>query len=171
MSFRLAALGACAQLEHLDLTGCRFLTDVGLERLGSCFRSSRIPPIGQCCGSCLSCPKFRELEDIQPDEEVQELVSPGLQHLNLSGCTAVTDGGLLALLAVSLQNGSLLFLDLSGCWRLSGSTLTEIVGSFPALQPDQLSYCDMIMNGPHPTQANGCQNLNCPVRGCCISTQ
>lgn len=166
----MATLDSCSKLEYLDLSGCRFVTDVGLERLGSCFRSHR--PMGKCCGSCKSCPKILEIEeggDVM--EDLSKTSSPGLQHLNLSGCTAVTDNGLLSLLDISIQTKSLRFLDLSGCWRLSGPTLKEVASALPALEPEHLSYCDMIQNGPHPTSANGCQNLNCPARDCCAYGQ
>ena len=175
-SASLASVDACCQLEHLDLSGCRLITDVGLERIGACFKSelseSYYDQVGSCCSSCGSCPKKSDPillnETIPPD---CDSFSPGLSYLNLSGCTSVSDYGIQSLLEVSLQMESLTFMDLSGCSRISGMMLNSIAASSSRLHPQDLYYCNMIQEGPYPAEANGCQNLECPLRGCCCFDQ
>ncbi|KZS10931.1 Uncharacterized protein APZ42_024579 [Daphnia magna] len=184
LSFKgLALKKACIYLEHLDLTGCRFITDVGLERLGNCFKSplARSFPsskCGSCCQSCKNCPKYT---DQMPMDNIRygsndslfenDVSSPGLVYLSLSGCTSVTDFGLGSLLEVTVQKESLRFLDLSGCSLLSGRGLKTIAKHSSRLQPEDLYYCNRIQEGPYPEEANGCQNLECPLRGCCCFDQ
>ena len=171
-------------LEHVDFTGCRFITDVGLERLGACFKSKLSESFytsncGSCCQSCKTCPKYYPQQP--PTDNVRyksngslaenEVYSPGLSYLSLSGCTSVTDFGLRSLLEVTLQNDSLRFMDLSGCPLVSGLVLNMITENSSRLQPEDLYYCNRIQEGPYPSEANGCQNLECPIRGCCCFDQ
>lgn len=93
--------------------------------------------------------------------------SDGLSHLNLSGCSQISDYGLESLLDVTLNRNSLRSLDVSGCFRISGSTLMYITSRSSRLEPQNLYYCNKIEEGPYLTEANGCQNLDCPVRSCC----
>lgn len=93
--------------------------------------------------------------------------SPGLSYLSLSGCGSVTDFGLRSLLSTALQTGSLCYLDLSGCMMVTGALLNAIVKRSRKLLPQDLYYCNRIEEGPYPDEANGCQNLGCPVRSCC----
>lgn len=178
---RLAAKNACSQLEYLDLTGCRFITDVGLERLGACFRSKFGDRIynykcGSCCQTCERCPSKSTDVGIHSGQQGNRLLedeafSPGLSYLSISGCTSVTDFGLRSLLEVTLQMNSLSFLDLSGCSRVSGAILNAITEYSTRLLPQDLYYCNTIQEGPYPDEANGCQNLECPIRGCCCFDQ
>ena len=62
------------------------------------------------------------------------------------------------------------FLDLSGCLRLTGDGIDELVGACPALADGQLYYCDNI-DGPLADTAGGCKNLECSSRACCRSGQ
>jgi F-box/leucine-rich repeat protein 5 len=100
-----------------------------------------------------------------------EEFSPGLLYLSLSGCTSVTDFGLQSLLEVTLQKESLSYMDLSGCPLISGQSLKMITDLSSRLQPEDLYYCNRIQEGPYPDEANGCQNLECPIRGCCCFDQ
>ena len=180
---RLAARDCCSRLEHLDLNACNLITDVGLERLGACFKSEydTFNKCGSCCKSCKNCPKRAgPIEDMVAISrfdsngslsETEPLFSPGLNYLSLSGCTSVTDYGLRALLEVSLLNDNLRFMDLSGCMLLSAGLLNAVAQGSSKLQPQDLYYCNRIENGPYPTEANGCQNLECPIRGCCCFEQ
>lgn len=161
--FRLAKFGVCSGLEYLALSGCRFVTDVGLERLGSCFKYAAME--SSKCGSCSTCHQCADEFDDEGD------FSCGLSFLNLSGCTAVTDYGLKYLLDVTLRMDSLTFMDLSGCSKVSASMLNSITALSSQLKPQDLYYCNMIEEGPYPTEANGCQNLECPMRGCCCVEQ
>ena len=179
----LAAKNACVQLEHLDFTACRYVTDVGLERLGACFKSpvmsekTYASKCGACCVSCKQCPKYY-LNKLQSENDLligasenKEKFSPGLRYLSLSGCISVTDFGLRALLDVTLETDSLRYMDLSGCPLVSGLLLRNIIENSTRLLPQDLYYCNRIEEGPYPDEANGCQNLECPVRGCCCFDQ
>jgi F-box/leucine-rich repeat protein 5 len=175
---RLASKKACVHLEHLDLTGCRLVTDVGLERLGNCFKSKLSGSFYKCgsCQSCKSCPKYQApLDNARYNSNgslvEDEVFSPGLLYLSLSGCTSVTDFGLQSLLEVTLQKESLSYMDLSGCPMMSGQGLKMITEHSSRLQPEDLYYCNRIQEGPYPDEANGCQNLGCPIRGCCCFDQ
>lgn len=44
--------GACSQLEHIDLSGCSWLTDVGLSRLARCLLQRRRALVDGCFASC-----------------------------------------------------------------------------------------------------------------------
>ena len=90
-----------------------------------------------------------------------------LRRLNLSGCRSVTSLTLeryLIVNALSLQE-----LDLSGCYKIDGETLTLFVDKCPKLKlhPERLAYCNDIEDGPYPESANGCLNLECELRFCC----
>lgn len=184
--FRLAARDCCSRLEHLDLNACNLITDVGLERLGACFKSEYDTfsncTFRSCCKSCKKCPKragpqMEEMATLSRFSsngslsDTEPLFSPGLSYLSLSGCTSVTDYGLRTLLEVSLLNDNLRFMDLSGCMHLSADLLNAVTQGSSKLQPQDLYYCNRIVNGPYPTEANGCQNLECPIRGCCCFEQ
>ena len=97
-------------------------------------------------------------------------MSPGLSYLSLSGCKSVTDFGLASLLEVTLTvSDSLTFMDVSGCPMISGGVLNAVADRSPRLQPQDLYYCNRIVEGPYSDEANGCQNLECPVRNCCLN--
>ncbi|XP_063613740.1 F-box/LRR-repeat protein 5-like [Penaeus indicus] len=89
-----------------------------------------------------------------------------LTSLNLSGCWRVTDEGLLALLDSGMVV-DISHLDVSGCFQLTGEGLEIFTETCPSLQPEKLSYCDNITDGPYPNLANGCANLCNPLRVCC----
>ncbi|XP_066956915.1 F-box/LRR-repeat protein 5-like [Macrobrachium rosenbergii] len=91
-----------------------------------------------------------------------------LLYLNLSGCWRVTDEGLLALVEAKAVD-RLCHLDVSGCFQLSGEGLRMFAYDSRALKAENLFYCDNISDGPYPTRANGCANLCNPVRMCCRS--
>ena len=91
-----------------------------------------------------------------------------LSYLNLSGCWRVTDEGLLALVEAKAVD-RLCHLDLSGCFQLSGEGLRMVTMDTKFIKAENLYYCDNIVDGPYPTQANGCANLCNPVRMCCRS--
>lgn len=61
----------------------------------------------------------------------------------------------------------LTYLDLSGCWNIDGDSVKALVDTAPRLNPVHLFYCDNILDGPYPEEANGCQNLDCGSRLCC----
>lgn len=96
--------------------------------------------------------------------------TPQLASLNLSGCWRIRDKGLLACGDAGALLG-LTFLDVSGCYQLTGRGLESVARVCPSLPPQQLWYCDDIMDGPFPTMANGCANLANPVRICCRGGQ
>lgn len=75
----------------------------------------------------------------------------------------------LSLLNRALALGSglpqLRYLELSGLSRISARGLNELVSACPKLKPELLFYCDNVQNGPHSTEANGCQDDG--GVGCC----
>ena len=89
-----------------------------------------------------------------------------LTHLILSGCHRLTASAAWRL-AGSPAVSSLRLLDVSGCWRLTGASLRALAAAAPRLDAESLWYCDQIGDGPHPDTANGCDNVECPIRHCC----
>ncbi|KAG8196333.1 hypothetical protein JTE90_013818 [Oedothorax gibbosus] len=218
--------GSCTRLTHLNLSGCKSVTDEGLFRLADamatpvlggqrpledvymneecgveedCFceieesglwlRRRRV--CSHCCvnsfcdSMCmwdrggvlcqlaklsLQCPMATAPSPILKTEAT--LLGGGLRaggslkYLNLSGCKEITDDGLRCLFEAGVIR-DLEFLDVSGCWLLSGQELCSITNSLKFLEPENISYCDQIVDGPYPQAANGCQNLENGVRACC----
>ena len=91
-------------------------------------------------------------------------VASRLRRVVLSGCRAVTSYGVELMV---VHQAALEELDLSGCYKLDGETLTQFAQGCPKLRPQRLSYCNDIEDGPYPDQANGCANLECSMRFCC----
>ena len=89
-----------------------------------------------------------------------------LTHLLLSGCHRLTSAGVWRLAGCRAVSG-LRQLDVSGCWRLTGASLRALAAAAPRLDSARLWYCDQIGDGPHPDTANGCDNVECPIRYCC----
>jgi F-box/leucine-rich repeat protein 5 len=89
-----------------------------------------------------------------------------LAYLNLSGCYLLSDMGLRALAGCG-PYPHLYRIDLSGCLNLTGAGIFSLVDVSPGLDPEQLFYCDNILDGPFPDTASGCQNLCCGSRMCC----
>eukprot|EP00096_Caligus_rogercresseyi_P015300 TRINITY_DN7754_c0_g1_i1.p1 TRINITY_DN7754_c0_g1~~TRINITY_DN7754_c0_g1_i1.p1 ORF type:complete len:412 (+),score=161.23 TRINITY_DN7754_c0_g1_i1:614-1849(+) len=87
-----------------------------------------------------------------------------LSRIALSGVYKISNDGLDQL---SVHAQTLEFIDLSGCFRLSGAHLNAFISQCSRLKPENLYYCNMISDGPYPNSANGCQNLDCPLRNCC----
>lgn len=87
-----------------------------------------------------------------------------LKRLILSGCRSLTSACLTYL---SVHNLSIQDLDLSGCYKIDGETLTLFVDQCPRLKPEKLAYCNDIEDGPYQDVANGCLNLECETRFCC----
>lgn len=104
--------------------------------------------------------------DFRYDEFENGVVKMQLTSLNLSGCWRVTDEGLFALLDSGIVV-DISHLDVSGCFQLTGEGLEIFMETCPSLQPEKLSYCDNITDGPYPNLANGCANLCNPLRVCC----
>ncbi|XP_021343919.1 F-box/LRR-repeat protein 5-like [Mizuhopecten yessoensis] len=94
--------------------------------------------------------------------------SHDLEYLSLSGCYHITDTG-LRYLAEDGGLPCLRYLDLSGCLNITADGLTELVSVCPALDREELYYCDNVIDGPYAAEASGCQNLECNSRVCCRS--
>ena len=134
---QLAVSGELTSLRHLDVSGCRAVTDLSLRRMAG---ADNAAGGGNNSGLCL-------------------------QSLRVSGCTELTDRGILALYPV---NGRLERADFSGCWRLSGRVLAAFAANCPRLRGDDLAYCNLIEDGPFPQEALGCQSDACQ-EFCCQS--
>lgn len=108
--------------------------------------------------------------DIEELDSAQRLKSRrpkfSLGYLNFSGCYEVTERGLFYLLNEGLLQ-QLSYLNVSSCFNISGIALNNIVRRCRKLQPENLSYCNAIINGPYPTLANGCDNMYHPIKVCC----
>ncbi|XP_054713378.1 F-box/LRR-repeat protein 5-like [Uloborus diversus] len=89
-----------------------------------------------------------------------------LIHLNLSGCVEISDVGLKCLKEAGILT-ALQYLDVSGCYFMSGPGLCSVIDSLKLLEPKNIFYCDRITDGPYPDTANGCQNLENEYRACC----
>ncbi|XP_055947771.1 F-box/LRR-repeat protein 5-like isoform X1 [Argiope bruennichi] len=96
----------------------------------------------------------------------ERIDNKSLRYLNLSGCNKITDEGLRCLFDAGVLD-KLQFLDISGCWLLSGPELCSMIESLTHLKPENIFYCDQILDGPYPDSANGCQNLENGFRACC----
>jgi len=101
-------------------------------------------------------------------ECLDRIVKPGrLEKLSLSGCSQLTD---CCLSFLNKFTSSLRRIDFSGCYRISGEALLNFTRRCSKLDPESLAYCDLIMDGPYPDLASGCNNLDCDnIRLCCLS--
>ncbi|GAB6031027.1 hypothetical protein CHUAL_007845 [Chamberlinius hualienensis] len=134
-------LPSCPKLAHLNLTGCDGLSDTGFFKLMNCLFSS---------------------------SKSDKVAGGHLKVLNLSGCLRLTDETLKLIMKTSIPN-ALCELDLSGCWIISGPMLCQLTEACPNLDPQRLSYCDLIVDGPYQKTANGCQNLANGCLFCCCT--
>jgi len=96
----------------------------------------------------------------------RKLETQSLKYLSLSGCSEITDEGLRCLFDAGVLK-RLEFLDVSGCYLMTGQGLCSVADSLTLLRPENLFYCDQIIDGPHPETSNGCQNLEIGMRACC----
>jgi len=88
--------------------------------------------------------------------------------LSLSGCEQLTDKCLQYLGDVQK---TLEWIDLSGCYRMSGIAMNTFTDGCVNLKAEFISYCNLIEDGPDPAEANGCNNTDCDIRPCCLSSQ
>jgi len=128
---------ALRKLEELVLSGCVRVGDGLFAHLAQCYSSSK---------------------PHRPSTRSK------LKRLITSGCRSITSVTLEHLVVHSM---TLQELDLSGCWKIDGETLTAFVGKCSRLRPHKLAYCNDIEDGPFPDTANGCLNLECELRFCC----
>ncbi|XP_043225449.1 F-box/LRR-repeat protein 5-like isoform X1 [Amphibalanus amphitrite] len=196
-SFKRLPPAALQRLEHVDLSGCERLTDRCVDRLVDQLDLHCPPPpaaehadIEEAGGSappdadCYDCESHEECSAPPPavrcrlarDKNGRLLVpasggcrpgaGPRLTSLLLSGCQRLTSAAVWRL-AGCRAVCSLRLLDVSGCWRLTGAALRALAAAAPRLDAERLWYCDQIGDGPHPDTANGCDNVECPIRHCC----
>jgi len=129
---------ALRKLEELVLSGCIRVGDGLFSHLAQCYSSASKP----------NRPSTRSK----------------LKRLITSGCRSITSATMEHLVVHSM---TLQELDLSGCWKIDGETLTAFVEKCSRLRPHKLAYCNDIEDGPFPDTANGCLNLECELRFCC----
>lgn len=135
----LAALCAAPRLVGsliaLSLSGAAELTDAGLAGLTRLAALTRLD-LSFCSavtGSWL----------VAPGEQLPA----SLTALRLAGCSALSDGGLLA----ALRLARLRELDLGGCWRLSDAALGRLGAALPDLRALSLRGCIWLgAQVPHP---------------------
>ncbi|XP_037076857.1 F-box/LRR-repeat protein 5-like [Pollicipes pollicipes] len=155
-AFKSLPAGALRCLEHVNLSGCERLTDRGLARM-----ASQLSP-----AALLTDQLFDSGDD------------SARQHDSCSSaCPSDSDSDSGRAAAAAAAVARLRYLSLSGCWRVTSvgarclAACPAVAGlrhlDAPGLPPAALWYCDMVADGPHPLQANGCDNLECPVRRCC----
>lgn len=89
-----------------------------------------------------------------------------LQSLNLSGCRAVTSTGLNLLVKSGFLKG-LEEIDLSGCEKLTAACISSLLFECELLRPQNVSYCDNVLDVPGEQLMGGCENLAHPLRYCC----
>lgn len=95
----------------------------------------------------------------------QESKPPKVSWISVSGCKLLTDK---IFGYIEVFKGSLKFIDMSGCSRISGERMKFFAKKCSLLLPENLAYCDLIEDGPYEDQASGCQNVDCPLRECCM---
>ena len=136
---------ALRKLEELVLSGCVRIGDSLFSHLALCYSSAsktnQRTPGGSSSGG-----------------------RSKLKRLITSGCRSLTSAAMEHLVVHSM---TLQELDLSGCWKIDGETLTALVGKCSRLRPHKLAYCNDIEDGPFRDTANGCLNLECELRFCC----
>uniref|UniRef100_A0A0K2UHQ8 F-box domain-containing protein n=1 Tax=Lepeophtheirus salmonis TaxID=72036 RepID=A0A0K2UHQ8_LEPSM len=150
-------------LQHLKLSYCPNIDDdafKGLRRYAA-LRQLRTLDLSGC--KRLTDRTFERISSCYfPVRRARKMSQ--LRKISLSGVHNITNDGLDQL---QLHAKTLEFVDLSGCFRLSGTHLNAFISHCSQLKPENLYYCNMISNGPFPNSANGCQNLDCPLRNCC----
>ena len=134
-------------LTHVDLTNCQSITDKTLQRISRamCYPSSAVN------------------RDTPEDFNEYSL----LKYLSLSGCYRITRTGFESMLSKRIFD-ELVHLDLSGCPNIGGSILSNFVSQCPNLEPENLYYCDNILDGPCGNFASGCLNCGDGTKFCCM---
>ena len=134
-------------LNHIDLTNCPSVTDKALQRLSTamCYPSSAT-------------------NSDTPDGN--SVYSP-LKYLSLSGCYRLSCTGIKSLLSTRIFN-ELVHLNLSGCPYIEGKVLSSLAKQCPNLEPENLFYCENILDGPCPYLASGCLNRCDGTKFCCM---
>ena len=134
-------------LNHIDLTNCPSVTDKTLQRLSRamCYPSSAT-------------------NRDTPDD--YRIYSP-VKFLSLSGCYRLSSTGIESLLVTRIFD-ELVHLNLSGCPYIGGKVLSSLVTQCPNLEPENLFYCDNILDGPCPYLATGCLNRGDGTKFCCM---
>ena len=134
-------------LAHIDLTNCQSITDKSLQRISR----------AMCYPSSIA-------DQDTPDDF--NIYNP-LKYLSLSGCYHITCVGLKSMLSTRIFD-ELVHLDLSGCPSIGGNILSSLVSQCPSLEPENLYYCDNILDGPCANFASGCLNRSDGNRFCCM---
>uniref|UniRef100_UPI00358FA3C0 uncharacterized protein n=1 Tax=Myxine glutinosa TaxID=7769 RepID=UPI00358FA3C0 len=129
----LAVAQRCPELRHLELAGCTRITNQGLLEVVTCCPNLEHLDVSDCPEiSCVS---------ITPEASCHACLLRGrhlsIRHLDMSGCSGLSDDGLLA---VALHCPGLLHLYLRRCTNLSDAGLSSVARHCPALR--ELSLCD-----------------------------
>ncbi|PSN29547.1 hypothetical protein C0J52_27655 [Blattella germanica] len=95
----------------------------------------------------------------------------GLKSIDVSGCYRLSDDGLEEMIKMGTALTQLEHIDFSGCSKFTGRALHRFVSCCGSLLPENFFYCDHIIGGPYSNTANGCLNLQCPERACCINME
>ena len=104
----LAIVNKCLKLSVVKLTGCKALTDASIERM---FKLPKLVHL-----EIQDCPVH--------DRSLSGDTKSGLRHLDMSGCTELTDRGLkgLATMAHNLRH-----IDLTGCVNITDIGLRDML--------------------------------------------
>ncbi|XP_069694323.1 F-box/LRR-repeat protein 5-like [Periplaneta americana] len=190
--------GSCRLLTSISFAGCEKLEDSAIMSLLNCWRDEKlwsdelidfdmqqIPSSVMVTSTSMSEQDLLDTiaciteHETVPEQEQEPLcvlyikckrkpAVQGLRALDLSGCCKLTNRSIKQLAKLSVATQHLSFLDLSGCFHLTARVLNDLVQCCPALCPEHLSYCDNIVDGPYSREANGCNNLQCTERICCV---
>jgi len=131
-------------LQELKLRDCRNLTDQGIEFLAKGAKKLLVLDISWC--------------QLLTDRALEALAEHAktITSLDLSSCREVTDEGVQRV----VQELELQFLTISGCVKLTDSTIFEIADSGRwAIQSLDLSYCEKITDTGIKAIAEYCQRL------------
>ena len=134
-------------LIHIDLTNCPSVTDKTLQRLSRamCYPSSAT-------------------NRDTPDD--YHIYSP-VKFLSFSGCYRLSCTGIKSLISARIFD-ELVHLNLSGCPYIGGTVISSLVKQCPNLEPENLFYCDNILDGPCTYLASGCLNRGDGTKFCCM---
>eukprot|EP00092_Neocalanus_flemingeri_P033051 GFUD01035945.1.p1 GENE.GFUD01035945.1~~GFUD01035945.1.p1 ORF type:complete len:508 (+),score=92.08 GFUD01035945.1:50-1525(+) len=169
----------------LSISGSKFVTNTQMKRIlknvpglieldcsytSICHIAFNDPTINLQKLEKLDLSGCRNVTDLMIELIVKSITNENvcLKWLSLSGCELLTDKSLQYLETFS---STLECVDFSGCYRMSGMLMKNFTDGCKNLKAEFISYCNLLEDGPDPSEANGCNNSDCDIRPCCLTYQ
>ena len=175
-----ALVEICPSLTHLDMSGCRHISDASLKALSQGGSSTlSVLRLSHCTVTdngiialAHSCPALTLL-DLRYCKQISDAsilsvskTCQAMSDLNLSQCTRITAASVIVL---AQKCPSLTRLDLSGCANVTDVSLTALSQASVPLTDLNLSGCCHISDKGLVALAQGCPALTSLDLSCCVN--